>query len=389
MNRSLLFVALAATVASLPAAPAAADTFGSGANSFTIEFVTIGNPGNPAYPSSPTWPEAGAVSYQYRMSTYEISEDMVNKAIAAGAVGITIDARGPNRPATSVTWHEAARFVNWLNSSTGNHVAYNFNSRTPAQMFILWTPRDPGYDPNNPFRNRLAKYFLPSLDEWTKAAYYDPIASRYWTYPTGSNSIPDGVDIVGGDPDFDAVFYDGGLRLDPRDITNVGLPSPYGTFGQGGNVYEWLETTFDRRNIAPDAPRINIGGSWDSIYALLAASTGGRGDSPSRQFNFTGFRVASIPEPNTAAILATAFLLLRWRSRRPTNSDKLRLGITRQVRHDFGCASDHENVVLGQQGQLRLRRRRVRRAGCRAYPRPLSMSCQMRLNGALRASASC
>jgi hypothetical protein len=28
-------------------APVAADTFGSGASSFEIEFVTIGNPGNP------------------------------------------------------------------------------------------------------------------------------------------------------------------------------------------------------------------------------------------------------------------------------------------------------------------------------------------------------
>jgi hypothetical protein len=50
------------------------DTFGSGANTFDIEFVTIGNPGNPGdstvYPNS-----AGSVPYTYRIGKYEISED--------------------------------------------------------------------------------------------------------------------------------------------------------------------------------------------------------------------------------------------------------------------------------------------------------------------------
>jgi hypothetical protein len=56
-----------------------ADTFGSGANTFDIEFVTIGNPGNPADTTGSPNP-AGKVDYVYRIGTYEISRDMITKA---------------------------------------------------------------------------------------------------------------------------------------------------------------------------------------------------------------------------------------------------------------------------------------------------------------------
>ena len=49
-----------------------ADTFGSGANTFNIDFVSIGNPGNAADPTGAPFP-AGKVDYAYRMGTYEIS----------------------------------------------------------------------------------------------------------------------------------------------------------------------------------------------------------------------------------------------------------------------------------------------------------------------------
>src|SRR5262245_15641814 len=96
-------------------APAAsADTFGTGASSFTIDFVPIGNPGNP--PDVNPNP-AGAVPYSYRIGKYEVPEDAINKVNALANLGITIDSRGPDKPATSITWYEAAQFVNWLNTS--------------------------------------------------------------------------------------------------------------------------------------------------------------------------------------------------------------------------------------------------------------------------------
>ena len=159
-----------------------ADTFGSGANSFSIDFVSIGNPGNP--PDANPNP-AGAVPYSYRIGKYEISEQMIDKANASAALGLRKTLAGPDYPATSVTWYEAAKFVNWLDTSSGSVPAYKFDA---SGNFQLWTPTDPGYNPNNLYRNSLAHYFLPSENEWHKAAYYDPVAGVYYAYPTGSNA---------------------------------------------------------------------------------------------------------------------------------------------------------------------------------------------------------
>ena len=102
-----------------------ADTFGSGANTFNIEFVTIGNPGNAADTTGEPNP-AGSVPTPIDMGKFEISEQMIDKANALGGLGITKDTRGADKPATSMSWNEAARFVNWLNTSSGSTPAYKF-----------------------------------------------------------------------------------------------------------------------------------------------------------------------------------------------------------------------------------------------------------------------
>jgi len=128
--------------------------FGSGENAFSIEFVTIGDPGNlPDLTGDPS--SAGAVSYTYRIGKYEISEQMINKANAiteleGNPLGITIDERGPDKPATRASWFEAAQFVNWLNTSKGATPAYKFDGNGDFQ---LWEPGDVGYDSGNLFRN--------------------------------------------------------------------------------------------------------------------------------------------------------------------------------------------------------------------------------------------
>jgi hypothetical protein len=197
-----------------------ADQFGSGANSFEIEFVSIGNPGNPADTTGNPNP-AGSVPYAYRIGKYEISRDVIQKASAEGSLGLTLvdmtlfGGNGLNRPATGVTWLEAARFVNWLNTSTGSTPAYKFDA---GGNFQLWAPSDPGYDASNLFRNSLAKYFLPSTDEWYKAAFYDPAEGAYWDYPTASNVAP--AAVAGGTAPGTAVTNQGALG--PADIMQAG-----------------------------------------------------------------------------------------------------------------------------------------------------------------------
>src|SRR5215471_17530096 len=80
-----------------------ADTFGSGINSFNVDFVTIGNPGNAPDTIGSTHP--GSVASTYRIGMFEVSRDMINKANADGGLGIVMwdmasyGGNGPDRPA--------------------------------------------------------------------------------------------------------------------------------------------------------------------------------------------------------------------------------------------------------------------------------------------------
>ena len=63
------------------------ESFGSGVNQFSIDFVEIGNPGNSADTNGSPSP-AGSVSYVYNIGKYEISRGIIEKVNAAGGLGI-------------------------------------------------------------------------------------------------------------------------------------------------------------------------------------------------------------------------------------------------------------------------------------------------------------
>lgn len=270
---------------------AQSEHFGNGANSFSLEFVAIGNPGNlPDLSGSPN--SAGGVSYQYWIGKYEISEDAVRKASQSGGLGIVIDARGPNKPATSISWLEAARFVNWLNTSSGSAAAYKFLGET----FSIWLPSDPGYDPANGFRNKLARYTLPSMDEWYKAAFHDSTAGTqavYFDFATGG-SPP--LAVASGTASGTAVYAQT-TSAGPANVAEAGGSSSYGTVAQGGNVYEWEETGFNLVNDG-GAFRGTRGGAWDSNSQTLSALSRG-GIFFNREYDSLGFRVVSHSLPGS------------------------------------------------------------------------------------------
>ena len=311
-----LAVMLALTAARCPLARA--DQFGDPNHTFGIEFVTIGDAGNAADTTGDPNP-AGAVPYRYRIGKYEISEQMINKANAQSALdgkplGITIDARGPDKPATRASWFEAARFVNWLNTSTGNLPAYNFD---PNDTFQLWEAGDAGYNPNNKFRNTLARYFLPSADEWYKAAFFDPVSDTWFDFPNGKNTAPAPV-ASGTDPN--TAVYDQPFDQGPADIMLAGGESPFGTVAQAGNVWEWEETAVDLVNDDPQENRGFRGSAWlgagSGNPTSLSSSFRHFIQLPSNSVGDIGFRVASIvPEPTTfyLAILAGSAFLTRRR----------------------------------------------------------------------------
>jgi formylglycine-generating enzyme required for sulfatase activity len=246
------------------------------------------------------------VAYTYNLGKHEVSREQIDKANAAGSLGITYTPYSStvNKPGTGISYFEAAKYVNWLNTSTGGTAAYKFVSGT----FTLWSAGDAGYNASNMFRNSLAKYWLPSSNEWYKGAYGK--ADGSWSnFPNGTDSEPTAV--AGGTAANTAV-YNG--QSGPADITSAGGLSAYGTMGQGGNVWEWNETAYDGSNNTADEYRQLRGGSWDSNSNYLGASIRDNGD-PTVEHNIGGFRVASVPEPSTGllVVLGLSGLLLRRR----------------------------------------------------------------------------
>jgi formylglycine-generating enzyme required for sulfatase activity len=299
IRRAFLLMSIAGSVVN---AQTITENFGTGVNSFSIDFVTIGNPNNATDATG-----YGSVAYTYNMGKYEVSREMIDKANAAGGLGITLQdmtnysGNGANKPATGVNWYEAAKFVNWLNTSTGGQAAYKFDG---SGKFQLWSSTDAGYNAANQFRNSLAKYVIASTDEWYKASYGSPNGIWY-NYPTGSNTAPT---PVGGGTDVNTAVYN---RYDwestTADIFDAGGLSAYGTMAQGGNVWEWNESAFDGHNDMSDKMRDLRGGSWGYGGELAMNASTVSPHDPNVEEPSIGFRVAStssVPEPSALSLLA-------------------------------------------------------------------------------------
>ncbi len=235
---------------------------------------------------------------------------MVRKAIRISAdsslpLDISLDERGDEKPATRVSWLEAARFVNWLNTSKGFMPAYKFQESIqpplPDGGFELRLPEDAGYDEDNPYRNRLARYVLPSVDEWHKAAFYDPVNDEYVDFPTENGEAPLGV--ASGTMVNTSVYI---RQPGPADVAFAGGQRLSGTIGQGGNVWELQEDSVGglsgNNTIAGDR-RVIRGGSWATNASFVLNSQTWNDRDVGGALPSVGFRVASVPEPKSIQML--------------------------------------------------------------------------------------
>jgi formylglycine-generating enzyme required for sulfatase activity len=223
-----------------------------------------------------------------------------NSGAANGSKYSVISGNG-NHPVNYITWYDAIRFANWLNNGqvpgSTEMGAYTLLGGTP-------TPSNG----NSITRNAGATVFLPSEDEWYKAAYYNPGApgaGSYFQYPTSSNTTPMAEAPPGGNNSANFLF--GG----PGNLTDVGAytgtTSPVGAFDMGGNVEQWNEALFN------GSLRGLRGGSFsDSISSALSSSFQGVGD-PTNAITVIGFRVASVPEPSTGLLAVLACGLSGWK----------------------------------------------------------------------------
>ena len=128
-----------------------------------------------------------------------------------------------NHPVTYVSFWDAARYVNWLSTGSTEDGVYTMKPRQGDNKFEVIERNQQSFDQGD--------YALPSHAEWVKAALYrDGSDSGLYRFPNQDELLPpDQANILGS-------TFDG---LSPVGLYNK--PSPYGTFDQAGNAWEWLD----------------------------------------------------------------------------------------------------------------------------------------------------
>ena len=301
--------------------------------SLVIDSVIVGAPANGCDAQSRGC--FGAVADAYQISKFEVTNaeyseflnavaaadpnDLYNGSMASDATfgGITrsgspgsfsylVKSGFAKKPVVYVSWYDALRFANWLHNGKGNGStedgAYTITAQRIADNSIT---RNPG-----------ARSFLPSEDEWYKAAYYDVAQASYFDYPTGTDIATDCALPVPGQ------WNDNRANCWPATSPQGGLTefgaygdysdSPSGTSDQGGNVREWNES------VPAGSPGSSLrgvrGGSWDLDTSQLAASNPNDGGNPADEDHAIGFRVA--PEPSSHLLSVSGILCLIVLARR-------------------------------------------------------------------------
>lgn len=328
MNTSArLFALCCASLLVVPGAHAVTDTFGTGSGEFSIEFTEVGDAGNAADTNA-----RGAVPYDYLIGATEITEDQFQKAIENGLQNVRAGAWSPEQPAGFVHWFEAAAFVNFLNESAGYQAAYNvaWDAGTQTWRMEPWSSAESwGTYGENRFRHRDARFFLPTEDEWYKAAHYKSGGTNagYWAYPVAQDTAP--TPVAAGTNPATAVFA---TQSQPSATAESGGLSAYGTRGQGGNMAEWTESAWDGTNNTPTEARALRGGHWFSAPEALV-STNREITSPYYENDIIGFRVAKVTDNLFARRLSVATADANLRNNAPASSfGGLRPGIASDTR---------------------------------------------------------
>jgi formylglycine-generating enzyme required for sulfatase activity len=204
-----------------------------------------------------------------------------------------------DKPVNYVSWFDAARVSNWLmNGATGT-------SSTETGAYTLVGGQTSG---TAPAKNPGATFYIPTEDQWYKAAYYKGGGTNagYWDYATQSNSAPTavtsgstGIGSAGSTGNFANYNNTAVWNSQSGNVTTVGTnggASVYGAFDMTGNLSEWNDLTG-----SAGSSRGLRGGSWGGS-AFSVSSSGRSAIGPSIENNDVGFRLASpvaVPEPST------------------------------------------------------------------------------------------
>jgi hypothetical protein len=323
-----------------------AAALGGGVPDYDFDWAVIDDPGNSGWKGEiPILGNGrGAVDYTYRISKKEVSSAQWLEfvQIVGPAIGDSNFARPrhwgylelfpgdfigfapdpANSPVLGITWREAAMYCNWLHNDKQASIEAISNGAYDISTF--------GNNPDDSFTDQLtrnpdAKFWIPSFDEWIKAAHYDPNRygqgeGGYWMYSHTSDTapipgLPGEGESSAGDIDWADETYS---NLDARDIPLGSYPettSPWGLLDTSGGGHEWTEATlfgFNRLTMGAHAQ----GGIGPEFFAMDRIDRFG-GLSPD-DANVTTLRIAAaIPNPCPAAILGTSVtIFIRRRKRR-------------------------------------------------------------------------
>ena len=282
-----------------------------------LDFVTITDAGNRDTNEFevPLGPEVriGGVDYEYRISTTEVTIAQYiefvtayypiykrNTGLSFGFIdfsGTYIVATGNDvfifpgfseHLAADMGWVYAARYVNWLHNEK---VDEEWAFETGVYDTSTFTVNDDGSYNHQATHHPDVRYWIPTLDEWIKAGYWDPNKNDgeggYWRYQNGSDIEPlPGLPKDGGERNAGQ-----GDEFPLPVLSYPNVMSPWGMFDMAGGLSEYTETVpgtdLERRfRVGSEYPRDGYGSSSSSD--IIGYVTWG-----SVENYLKGFRIAS------------------------------------------------------------------------------------------------
>ncbi|MBY0308293.1 MAG: formylglycine-generating enzyme family protein [Phycisphaerales bacterium] len=146
-------------------------------------------------------------------------------------------------PVSGIAWIQAAWFSNYLHNGRQNNLQSLMHGAYDATTF--------GFLPDGSFTGQLtrspgARFWIPSIDEWTMAGFYDPNRNGpgqggWWSHANATESFP-----VYGAPTVTGNTANAGWQTPTFDEFNVPVgsyesQSPWGLFDVAGGVDELTE----------------------------------------------------------------------------------------------------------------------------------------------------
>ncbi|MGI8603392.1 MAG: SUMF1/EgtB/PvdO family nonheme iron enzyme [Verrucomicrobiales bacterium] len=296
-------------------------------------YLVVGDPGNPAAPANSGGAAGrGSAARSYRIANWEVTNrDWVNflNVVATGRVdmadphglfdsrmasdprgGITRQQEGTtitgyeyktsmsSKPVNFVSYYDALRYCNFHHNEQRDYPGVTEDG-------AYWIKSPTGEANNERFPRRAgARFWLPNLDEWVKAAYYNPTTNTYSEFPMvpAAPAVPEFASATGigqcANPGPTIMNFGSSADWNEQNghVLTVGScesPSVFGAYDMGGNLRELTETQ------AATSTNVHVcGGSFTSAIDALKLESLTDGSVIRSDAGVTvGFRLASTNPP--------------------------------------------------------------------------------------------